>query len=122
MFTSYLGDPILTHSPTYAPLILFFTALPVGVILAGLLHESNIVQEVQLQSGQPGEKRVRVKQRLGKALVQKLLDGQKHASYVLITCAEPCDEGRMEVEMTYEGDQDLVSYLLESAHDYLDLS
>ena len=71
---------------------------------------------------QPSERGLRVKQRLGKALIQKLLDGQHNASYVLITCAEANDDGRMEVEMTYEGDSDLVSYLLDSAHDYLGLN
>lgn len=35
--------------------------------------------------------------------------------YVLITCTEPSKEGDMEVEMTYEGDESLVSYLVENA-------
>lgn len=37
------------------------------------------------------------------------------ASYVLITCKKPTSEGQMEVEMSYEGDPDLVAFLIESA-------
>lgn len=40
---------------------------------------------------------------------------EKHACYVLITCAEPTREGQMEVEMTYEGDESLASFLVENA-------
>ncbi|MBS0621511.1 MAG: hypothetical protein JSR80_00930 [Verrucomicrobia bacterium] len=54
-----------------------------------------------------------------KAVIQKLLDQQRNACYVLITCGEPSEEGKMEVELTYEGDQDLATYLIESAHQYI---
>ncbi len=37
------------------------------------------------------------------------------ACYVLITCGAPSESGQMQVEMTYEGDKVLASYLLESA-------
>ena len=40
--------------------------------------------------------------------------------YVLITCSKPSAEGKMQVEMTYEGDATLASYLIESAHSLMD--
>ena len=40
--------------------------------------------------------------------------------YVLITCKKPSIEGKMEVEMTYEGDACLAAYLIESAHGIMD--
>lgn len=45
---------------------------------------------------------------------------KKHACYVLITCAEPSKDGNMQVEMTYEGDRVLASYLIESAQGLLE--
>ncbi|MCH9630924.1 MAG: hypothetical protein S4CHLAM37_09340 [Chlamydiia bacterium] len=44
----------------------------------------------------------------------------KHACYVLITCGEPSADGNMQVEMTYEGDRVLASYLIESAQGLLE--
>ena len=41
--------------------------------------------------------------------------GEKNACYVLITCSEPSEDGKIEVEMTYEGDAVLAAYLIESA-------
>jgi len=35
--------------------------------------------------------------------------------YVLLACSEPTEEGEMQVEMSYEGDEDLACYLLDSA-------
>jgi hypothetical protein len=40
---------------------------------------------------------------------------EKNVCYVLITCGEPTEDGKMEVEMTFEGDASLAAYLLESA-------
>lgn len=40
--------------------------------------------------------------------------------YVLITCGRPSKEGKMHVEMTYEGDAMLASYLIESASGIID--
>ncbi len=40
---------------------------------------------------------------------------EKCACYVLITCSEPNAEGKMEVEMDYQGDEDLAAFLIESA-------
>ncbi len=40
------------------------------------------------------------------------------AGYVLITCTQPNSKGQMEVNLTYEGDRVLASYLLKSAQDF----
>lgn len=40
---------------------------------------------------------------------------KENACYVLITCGEPTEDGKMQVEMTFEGDASLAAYLLESA-------
>ncbi|MEX1012158.1 MAG: hypothetical protein WD595_06735 [Waddliaceae bacterium] len=52
---------------------------------------------------------------------RKLQDqiGKGHKNYVLITCDEPSANGEMNVEMSYEGDPTLLSYLLEGAQDYV---
>lgn len=64
--------------------------------------------------------RVSVPQRMRKALACRMLKGQQHACYVLITCGQPSKDGKMQVELTYEGDPDLASYLVQSAQGYLD--
>lgn len=46
--------------------------------------------------------------------------GNKHACYILITCDKPTANGKMEVEMTYEGEAALASYLLEGAQYHID--
>ena len=40
--------------------------------------------------------------------------------YVLITCGEPNDDGNLQVEMSYEGDAALASYLLQGAQTFFD--
>ncbi len=40
--------------------------------------------------------------------------------YVLITCGEPSEDGKMQVEMTYEGDEVLAAYLIESARGFIE--
>jgi hypothetical protein len=40
--------------------------------------------------------------------------------YVLITCGKPSADGKMAVEMTYEGDPMLASYLLENAQGFIE--
>jgi hypothetical protein len=45
---------------------------------------------------------------------------ERNACYVLITCGQPSAEGKMEVEMTYEGDVSLAAYLIESAQSIID--
>lgn len=54
-----------------------------------------------------------------KAKIVNLRDDQ--ACYVLITCGKPSPDGKMSVEMTYEGDPVLASYLLENAQGFIDL-
>ncbi|MCP5505706.1 MAG: hypothetical protein H7A38_02355 [Chlamydiales bacterium] len=39
-------------------------------------------------------------------------------SFLLITCTEPSKEGKMDVEMDYEGDRDLIAFLMKSAENY----
>ncbi len=39
----------------------------------------------------------------------------RYACYVLITCGEAGSDGSMQVEMSYEGDEVLASYLVENA-------
>ncbi len=38
--------------------------------------------------------------------------------YVLITCTHPNQKGQMEVNLTYEGDRVLASYLIKSSQDF----
>jgi len=56
--------------------------------------------------------------RIGKG--QELQDvhdvlAKDNACYVLITCGVPAEDGKMQVEMTYEGDRSLAAFLIESA-------
>jgi len=45
---------------------------------------------------------------------------EQNACCVVIKCKMPSADGKMTVEMTYEGDPLLASYLLESAQDLID--
>jgi hypothetical protein len=45
---------------------------------------------------------------------------EDQACYILITCGKPAPDGKMSVEMTYEGDPTLASYLLENAQGFMD--
>ncbi|MEI8365244.1 MAG: hypothetical protein WCF65_02390 [Parachlamydiaceae bacterium] len=49
----------------------------------------------------------------GKCVKMEL--AKRHACYVLITCDEPSDDGKMQVEMSYEGDATLAAYILQGA-------
>lgn len=53
-------------------------------------------------------------------VIEALSEQDDSACFVLIRCARPSPDGRMDVEFTYEGDVALASYLLENAQDYLD--
>lgn len=55
-----------------------------------------------------------IKQDLRKELAER------NACFVLITCGEPTEDGKMEVEMTYEGDASLAAYLIESAQGFIE--
>ena len=46
--------------------------------------------------------------------------GDKCACYVLITCTEPDAEGKMDVQMNYEGDESLAAFLVENAGQVFD--
>ena len=50
--------------------------------------------------------------------VKKELE-ENNACYVLITCGHPSQDGKMQIEMTYQGDPTLAAYLVESAQDIL---
>lgn len=50
----------------------------------------------------------------------KKLQQEQHACYVLITCGHPTDDGKMEVELTYEGDPTLAAYLLQNAQGFIE--
>lgn len=51
--------------------------------------------------------------------LQEVLD-KDPSCYVLITCGQPSEDGRMQVEMTYQGDATLASYLIQGAQLYID--
>lgn len=51
--------------------------------------------------------------------LQEVLD-KNPSCYVLITCGQPSEDGQMQVEMTYQGDTSLASYLVQGAQFYLD--
>lgn len=56
----------------------------------------------------------------GERVNMKQLIKEEHACYVLITCGKPSADGKMNVEMTYEGDPMLAAYLLENAQGFID--
>lgn len=57
-----------------------------------------------------GKKIVRIdKQQIKKSLKDDC------ACYVLITCSNPSSDGKMEVEMCFEGEEDLAALLIENA-------
>ena len=45
----------------------------------------------------------------------KQLVTNNHLSYILITCSQPSEEGKMDVEMSCEGDDDLIDLLMKNA-------
>lgn len=47
---------------------------------------------------------------------------KKSACTIFISCEQPCEDGKMEVEMTCEGDRVLAAYILENALSILDVS
>lgn len=59
-----------------------------------------------------------MKRRDDKCLKEEL--AKKHACYVLITCDEPSCDGKMQVEMSYEGDATLAAYILHGAQLHVD--
>jgi hypothetical protein len=59
-----------------------------------------------------------MKRRIEKCLKAEL--AKKHACYVLITCDPPSCDGKMQVEMSYEGDATLAAYILHGAQLHID--
>lgn len=51
--------------------------------------------------------------------LQSTLD-QNPSCFILITCGQPSPDGKMQVEMTYQGDAALAAYLLQGAQHYID--
>jgi len=51
--------------------------------------------------------------------VQKLLE-KDFEGYVLVTCRPAAGDGKMQVEMSYDGDPVLAAYLMEGAQEYLE--
>jgi hypothetical protein len=51
--------------------------------------------------------------------LQEVLD-KDPSCYVLITCGQPSEDGQMQVEMTYQGDAMLASYLIQGAQFYIE--
>lgn len=45
---------------------------------------------------------------------------ENYACYVLITCKAPTPDGKMDVEMSYDGDEILAQYLLDNAQQVFD--
>ncbi|AAF39109.1 hypothetical protein C6H88_01245 [Chlamydia muridarum str. Nigg] len=48
------------------------------------------------------------------------LEGDDISAYVVLTCGQPSADGKMNVEMVYEGDRELVRFLLTKALASLD--
>ncbi|MFA5250506.1 MAG: hypothetical protein WC371_03770 [Parachlamydiales bacterium] len=63
------------------------------------------------------------KEELKKRLLEKDLKDfltRKYQAFVLVTCSEENDKGEMQVELSYDGDEDLVAYLLQGAAQVFD--
>lgn len=50
--------------------------------------------------------------------MRKLLE-KDFEGYVLVTCRPASNDGKMQVEMSYDGDPVLAAYLMEGAQEYL---
>jgi len=50
--------------------------------------------------------------------VRKLLE-KDFEGYVLVTCRPASNDGKMQIEMSYDGDPVLAAYLMEGAQEYL---
>lgn len=50
----------------------------------------------------------------------KMVLKDQYSCYVLITCTAPCKDGKMEVAMNFEGDEDLASLLVDNASQVFD--
>lgn len=64
--------------------------------------------------GKSFDKKTKTKQKMAQEIQEKIKDST--VCYVLITCQESDSFGNMAVELSYEGDPDLASYLLATAY------
>jgi hypothetical protein len=62
---------------------------------------------------------IELQERNAVSIAPKASDKQKRGCSVTITCGHPSEEGKMDVEFTYDGDKVLVMYLLETAQDFM---
>jgi len=44
---------------------------------------------------------------------------EKNLCYVLLTCSHPAEDGKMMIEVAYEGDDNIACYLIDSAQEVL---
>lgn len=42
---------------------------------------------------------------------------ENHGLFIMITCTKPSEDGKIQVEMTYEGDPFVLSYILKKAQE-----
>jgi len=54
------------------------------------------------------------------SLKGRLKEESTHACRIVITCDQPKSDGKMHVEMSYEGDPILASYVLERAQGFIE--
>ena len=69
---------------------------------------------VKLEQGSTKDSKDYSLEKIRKAL------SEQNACYVLITCKAPTEDGNMNVEMSYEGDEVLASYLVDNAQQVFD--
>ena len=63
-----------------------------------------------------------IKQVLNEIQIDKIKKalGPQYKYFILLACSEPDEEGKMDVEMNYEGDENLVAFLLDNASQMFD--
>lgn len=57
---------------------------------------------------------------MGKQVSKQTMLKEDQACCIMITCGQPSADGKMSIEMTYEGDPILASYLLENAQGFIE--
>ena len=87
------------------------------------LGHSKFLQNIFFKKGSWAPMAIEMNKRINHNLSSQDLRNalaKENLCYVLITCAEPAEDGKMEVEMTFEGDASLAAYLLESAQNFIE--
>jgi len=66
--------------------------------------------------------KISVKPKQGEMQLSKIKKamGEDCACFVLISCSAPSSDGKMNVEMNYEGDESLAAFLVENAAQVFD--